>query len=135
MKKYILTAFILLFISNLSAQEMFLGKERGFVLKTMEMLDAKLLLSDVTSDGSYRFDVFKADLPKLMFYYNDKDSCVIMMKVYGIEYLKVAVDDLNKKYIRYGNNVWMTQDLKVNINLRISGNEFSVKYDLIDPPS
>lgn len=131
MKKYILIALFFIISSHLSAQEYFLKKDRPDIHNIMQSGKYDFMFSDKTSDKVYVFDVFKSKVSKMMFYYNESNTCVMMMKVYDMSYLKLAVEQLNKDYVSYENGKWMTKDFKTNIQLNIAGKEFSIKYESI----
>jgi hypothetical protein len=131
MKKYILIAFFFTVSSHLSAQEYFLKKDRPDIHNIMQSVKYDFMFSDKTSDKVYLFDVFKSDVSKMLFYYNESNICVMMMKVYDMKYLKLAIEQLNKEYIIYENGKWMAKDFKTSIQLNIKDREFSVKYESI----
>ncbi len=129
MKNLAILSLLICLSSISNAQEGFLGADRTVISVAMGAIDNKLIHSDTTYDKRYVFDMYQSEESKITVYYDENEKCVISVTTYDIKYLKIAIDDLNSKYIRYGDRSWMTKDLKVDIQLKIAGKEFAVKYE------
>lgn len=128
MKKVIISLCFVLFSLSSFSQEFFIGTSKNDIVRAMDSLGAKLALSDKTTKEKWPFDVYESKTDSFVFYYNDKNICIMMSRTYNISDLKSAVDMLNKKHVRYDDRSWMTQDLKINITIKIFDTAFTITY-------
>lgn len=124
---FVLMTFSVLVSNSVLAQqsnwEQYLGAARDDIKYTMEGAKIPLKNTGVTSYELAVYDSYQQGENNLVnFYYDEKENCIEIRLIMKPELAPYAVQDFNKKYIKYANNEWMSQDYSFGARIVVDNN-------------